>query len=74
MICKYLTEPVAECYERLRCDHSEAVWVGSNPGACDCKELLVLGKKARLDWRLWNSEGAEQSGLTRYKCRFQQPV
>jgi hypothetical protein len=40
------TEPVAEWYERWRCDHSEAVRAGSKPGAC--KELLVLGKK--LAW------------------------
>jgi hypothetical protein len=27
-----------EWLKRLRCDHSEAVWAGSKPGACDCKE------------------------------------
>ena len=40
---QFKTEPVAEWYERWRCNHSEAVWVGSKPSAC--KELLVLGKK-----------------------------
>jgi hypothetical protein len=44
----YDTEPVAEWLERLRCDHSEAVWAGSKPGACDCKESLVPGKKLAL--------------------------
>jgi hypothetical protein len=33
---------VAEWFERLRCDHSEAVWAGS---ACDFKESSVLGIK-----------------------------
>jgi hypothetical protein len=41
-----ITELVAEWYERWRCDHSEAVRVGSKPGTC--KELLALGKK--LAW------------------------
>jgi hypothetical protein len=36
---------VAEWLERLRCDHSEAVRAGSEPGSCDCKKSLVPGKK-----------------------------
>ena len=46
------TEPVAEWYERLRFDHSEAVWAGSNPATA---ELLVLGKKSSLG--LWHLSG-----------------
>jgi hypothetical protein len=44
----FFAESVAEWLERLRCDHSEAVWAGSKPGACDCKESSVLGKKHAL--------------------------
>jgi hypothetical protein len=58
-----ITEPVAEWYERWRCDHSEAVWAGSKPGACN----ELLGKKLTRTGAsgLWNSGGAENSAPTR---------
>jgi hypothetical protein len=36
--------------KRLLCDHSEAVGVGSKPGACDCKVSLVPGKRLALEF------------------------